>query len=76
MIFFDSSKRIPVAPVTLTLSLPAKSTRFNFPTFALFPSLVSSIYSTVIIKTAWLLEEVSFILVLAVTLFAFPLRIS
>lgn len=65
-----------MAPVTLTLSLPAKSTKFNFPTLALLPWGVSSIYSTVIMNTAWDLELVSFILVLAVTLLELPLLIS
>ena len=32
LIFFDSSNHLPVAPVTLTLSLPAKSTKFSLPT--------------------------------------------
>jgi len=32
LIFLHSSNLLPVAPVTLTLSLPARSTIFNFPT--------------------------------------------
>jgi len=49
--FFDSSNHFPVAPVTHTDSDPAKSTRFNFPTFTyLSPS--TDIYSTMIRKTA------------------------
>jgi hypothetical protein len=76
LIFFDSSNLYPVAPVTRTLSLPARSTKFSLPTLALLPSGASSIYSTVMMKTAWLRDEVSFIFVLAVTLLALPLRIS
>lgn len=74
LIFLHSWSLFPVAPVTLTLSLPAKSTIFNFPTLIClwfsYPFSVSKvvIYSTIIIKTAWLLEETSFILVLAVAL--------
>ena len=35
LIFFDSSSRLPVAPVTCTRSLPARSTRFSLPTCGL-----------------------------------------
>jgi hypothetical protein len=36
-IFLHSSSLFPEAPVTLTLSDPAKSTRFNFATFNYLP---------------------------------------
>mmetsp|Transcript_35864 Transcript_35864/g.101528 ORF Transcript_35864/g.101528 Transcript_35864/m.101528 type:complete len:285 (+) Transcript_35864:1544-2398(+) len=35
LIFFDSSSRLPVAPVMCTRSLPARSTRFILPTLTL-----------------------------------------
>ena len=70
-IFFDSSNCCPVVPVILILSLPAKSTKFNFPTFicVLFPSFSSVVIcSTVITKTAWERDETSFIYVALVAL--------
>lgn len=43
LIFLHSSNLLPVAPVTLTLSEPAKSTRFNFPTFISLELSISSL---------------------------------
>ncbi len=78
----DSSSRCPVAPVTLTRSDPAKSTKFNFPTlmllvvsfrfFLLLKTSVIFIYSTIIMNTACDQELTSFILVAAVALFHIP----
>ena len=34
LIFFASSRISPIAPVLPTFSLPAKSTKFNFPFFS------------------------------------------
>jgi hypothetical protein len=36
LIYLDSSKRAPIAPVIETLSDPAKSTKFSLPTFYLW----------------------------------------
>lgn len=81
-----SSSLFPVAPVTLTLSDPARSTRFSFPTriylgaskgistFSGSSGLV--IYSTIIMNTAWDLLETSFILVEAVALDEAPFYMS
>jgi hypothetical protein len=71
LIFLLSSSLFPVAPVTLTDSDPAKSTKFSFPTL-IYLSPSTLIYSTIIKNTACDLEETSFILVWAVfQLFAF-----
>ena len=74
LMFLHSSNCLPSAPLTLTFSDPARSTRLSFATFSCFPyssSLVCFICSIVMIKTAWEREELSFILVLAVER-AFP----
>lgn len=79
LIFLHSSSLFPEAPVTLTLSDPAKSTKFSLATLIYFPSLwvtFSLICSIVMIKTAWDLEESSFILVLAVALDLAPIFMS
>lgn len=76
LIFFDSSNLRPVAPVTRTLSLPAKSTRLSLPTLIDLWLSISVIYSTMMMKTAWDLLLTSFIFVLAVALDAAPFDIS
>lgn len=81
LIFLLSSNLCPVAWVTRTLSLPAKSTRLSLPTLIYFgPSsywpVSSVIYSTMIINTACDLDERSFILVVAVALHWAPFCIS
>ena len=75
-----SSSLLPVAPVTLTRSLPAKSTRFSLPTFTSLELELSSycilpmlIYSTMMMNTAWDLLLTSFILVEADALACEPL---
>ena len=45
LIFFVSSSRCPVAPVTRTRSLPARSTKFNLPTLNDCRTLASSAFS-------------------------------
>ena len=56
-IFFPSSKVCPVAFVFPTLSLPARSTKFNFPLFILsFPSLPFSSISKYTVNKLWDLE--------------------
>ena len=80
-----SSSLWPVAYVTLTRSLPARSTRLSFPTLIClggsYPSfslwlLKMVICSNIIINTAWDLELKSFILVEAVALHWAPFYIS
>ena len=66
LIFFDSSSRSPVAPVILTLSDPARSTRFSLPTLTCFDPSTVFICSTMMMKTACDLEETSFLFVHAV----------
>ena len=77
--FLHYSSRLPDAPVTLTLSDPAKSTRLSLATLIYLPYLLvvsSLICSIVIMKTAWDLDESSFIFVLAVALTFAPIFIS
>ena len=79
LIFLHYVSLFPSAPVTLTLSEPAKSTRFNFATLSSlqFPnSYAYLICSMVIMKTPCDLDEDSFILVLAVALDLAPIFIS
>ena len=82
LIFFDSSRRRPVAPVSRTRSEPARSTRFSLPTlnacplYPLSPSapgscapVSSSMYSScseMMMKTACDRDDISFIFVDAV----------
>ncbi len=76
LILLLSSNLLPVAPVNLTLSDPARSTRLIFPTFIYLgqSSVINLsgstgvIYSTIIIKTACDRLDTSFILVDAVIL--------
>ena len=78
-----SSSRCPVAYVTLTLSLPARSTRLSFPTFIYFggSAAYSSCFckmvicSKIMMKTACDLLLKSFIFVVAVALHYAPFYI-
>ena len=88
LIFLDSSSLLPVAPVTLTLSLPAKSTKLSLPTLiylgasssTYWPLLSTYCYccsmvvicSTMMMKTACERELMSFILVVAVARLSAP----
>ena len=70
LILLLSSRRLPVAPVTFTRSLPAKSTRLSLPTLTYFlctfsGSIFYRIYSTIMMKMACERLLTSFILVLA-----------
>jgi hypothetical protein len=79
LIFLHSSNLLPEAPVTLTLSEPARSTKLSLATLIYFPSLCVLFYlicSIVMIKTACDLEESSFILVFAVALDLAPILMS
>ena len=62
LIFLASSRVFPVAPVLLTFSLPARSARFNLPSFVL-PS--GSLWIKEMIKSEWLRELAAFIFVKA-----------
>ena len=52
---------IPDTPVLDCLSLPAKSTKFNFPALILSFPFIYSWFSMMIEKIEWDLEEVAFI---------------
>mmetsp|Transcript_2658 Transcript_2658/g.5527 ORF Transcript_2658/g.5527 Transcript_2658/m.5527 type:complete len:331 (+) Transcript_2658:904-1896(+) len=82
LIFLDSSSLWPVAPERRTRSEPARSTRFSLPTLKdcftrciFFWSSSTSVLdcSTIMMKTAWERDDISFILVLPVARTAPPL---
>ena len=75
LIFVASFRRSPVACVLDWRSLPAKSTKFNFPTVMWSPCLtlpVESQHSTMIVKIACDLEDPAFMAVAPTDLFFLP----
>ena len=64
----------PVVPVNPYFSDPAKSTNYNLLTVKDSPACLSSCYSTVKVKIVWDLEDKSFKLWDASTLFLLPNR--
>uniref|UniRef100_A0A4W5MZ31 Uncharacterized protein n=1 Tax=Hucho hucho TaxID=62062 RepID=A0A4W5MZ31_9TELE len=73
LILVASFRRSPWAPVLVCLSLPARSTRFSFPTRMWFsPSTPSSLHSMVMTKMACDRELCSFMLVEPTERFWFP----
>uniref|UniRef100_A0A6B0U7Y6 Uncharacterized protein n=1 Tax=Ixodes ricinus TaxID=34613 RepID=A0A6B0U7Y6_IXORI len=68
--FLASSSTMPSAPVLLTFSLPARSTKYSFPLSFFWSSRFSCL--TLIRNTLWLLELCSFMFVTAMCLLDFP----